>query len=55
MKKRENTFTRKLIFVCIICFIISIVSMFLTFDYLVNKSGIELDFVKPEAYKDYQG
>lgn len=50
----KKSFLRKLILVCIICFTIAIVSMIVTCDYLVNYSGIQLDFVKPEAYKDYQ-
>lgn len=56
MNKREkSSFLRKLILTCVICFIVAIVSMFISMHYLVNFSGIELDFVKPEAYKDYQG
>lgn len=55
MNKKEKSFLNKLILVCIVCFIIGILSMVISLDYLVNRSGIDLDFVKPEAYIDYQG
>lgn len=54
MKKRERLFLSKLILVCIIGLMVGILSMFISLDYLINRSGIDLDFVKPEAYKDYQ-
>lgn len=54
MKKREKQFMSKLIVVCFIALITAVVSMVISLDYLVNKSGVELNFVKPEAYKDYQ-
>ena len=55
MRSNRKTFLRKLILVCVIGFVVAVLSMFISLDYLVNRSGIELDFVNPEAYKDYQG
>ena len=54
MKKQERLFLTKLIFVCIVGLVVGVLSMFISLDYLINRSGINLDFVKPEAYKDYQ-